>query len=218
MLFATMGPGTQRITPTFVDNCNYGHILAAEALADPKKAATVGGQAYNINDGEDVNFFNDFMFKVGSEVAGVPRKKMGVIRVPFFFIYTIAAVAEAVTKPFGIHLTLSRFAMTVICRNRIFSIEKAKRDLGYEPIVPLSEGLRLSIAASKKAFEEQKAAAPIQPRPKLSWWLLGLSMASSLGLVQALLGDVKYVQKTQFNLVPDQGTELLISLESIHVA
>jgi nucleoside-diphosphate-sugar epimerase len=204
-----MGPGDQRITPTYVDNCNYGHILAAEALANPKKAAIVGGQSYNVNDAQEINFFDDFMFKVGSEVAGVPRSKMGVIRIPFIILYIIATIADLITKPLGIHSNLTRFSIIVICRNRIFSTEKAKRDFGYEPIVPHTEAMRLSIASSKKALEEQKASAtPAEPRPKLFFWLLFLSLSSSLGLVQALLGDVKYIQKTQFNLLPEQGTTI----------
>ena len=48
-----------------------------------------------------------------------------------------------VLKPIKqIHPTLTRFRVQVINGNRYFDISKAKKRLGYEPIVTLTEGMR----------------------------------------------------------------------------
>ena len=41
---------------------------------------------------------------------------------------------------------MTRFAVRYMVRHHYFSIDKARRDLGYEPRVSLAEGIRLTCA------------------------------------------------------------------------
>jgi len=163
-LIARMGSGEQLVSVSYVDNIAHAHILAAEALCDPKKSKVVAGQVYNINDGKKVNFMKDVAYVVANELGGFSKAKMGLIPIPFFVLYFIAFIAELLTKvrtiplsfclsmqrsfliltmrrqqPFGIDISLNRLAITLICSNRSYSIAKAEKELGYKPIVSFEE-------------------------------------------------------------------------------
>ena len=64
--------------------------------------------------------------------------------VPYKFAYAVASVMESAyrarksKKP----PVLTRFAVAALAGSRSYSIEKARRDLGYEPSVDLDEGMR----------------------------------------------------------------------------
>jgi len=68
------------------------------------------------------------------------------LRLPYAPIRAVAAVCEAVCKPFGIEPPLFRRRVDFFAKNRAFSIERARRELGYEPKVGLEEGARRTLA------------------------------------------------------------------------
>ncbi len=47
----------------------------------------------------------------------------------------------------GVESGVSRFAIRYMCTHHYFSIEKARRDLGYEPRVSIDEGIRRTVTA-----------------------------------------------------------------------
>ncbi len=71
--------------------------------------------------------------------------------VPYPVAYAVAAVAEAwdTLKGGTLHAEdgLTRFAVRYMCTHHYFSIEKARRELGYRPAVSLAEGIRRTTAA-----------------------------------------------------------------------
>uniref|UniRef100_A0A8D0BH03 Short chain dehydrogenase/reductase family 42E, member 1 n=1 Tax=Salvator merianae TaxID=96440 RepID=A0A8D0BH03_SALMN len=114
-----------------VDNLIQAHVLAAEALGESKnhKAA---GQAYFISDGRPVNNFEFFRPLVEGLGYTFPTS-----RLPLWLVYYFALLTEMV------HFMVGRFYnfQPLLTRTEVyktgvthyFSLEKAKRDLGYEP-------------------------------------------------------------------------------------
>ncbi len=110
-----------------VHNLIHGFILAAEHLVP---GGTAPGQAYFINDGEPVNMF-DFSRPV-VEACGQPWPKF---RVPGRLVWFVMTVWRwfhfrfGLTKPLLEPLGVERLYL-----DNYFSIGKAQRDLGYQPL------------------------------------------------------------------------------------
>lgn len=114
-----------------VDNLVQAHILASEALhAD--KGHVASGQPYFISDGRPVNNFEFFRPLVEGLGYTFPS-----IRLPLTLVYSLAFLIEIA------HFLLHRLynfqpflTRTEVCKTGIthyFSLEKAKKELGYEP-------------------------------------------------------------------------------------
>jgi 2-alkyl-3-oxoalkanoate reductase len=142
-----MGVGGQsRLSDfTYIDNLIQGVLLADASLISNGKAA---GQAYFITNGEPIPFWQ-FVDKF-LEALDYPTIKG---YVPYGVAYVAAALAEFVDtlKGGGINPEngLSRFAVRYMCTHHYFSIDKAKRDLGYDPKVSIDEGVRRTVADLK---------------------------------------------------------------------
>ena len=98
------------------------------------------GRAYNITNGEP-----KLVTELAEEMFTALGTKARYIRMPFIPVYALAGVLEAVWKAFRIYdkaPPLTRMNVCTLGRSQIFSIEKAKRELGYEPKVSLSEMIK----------------------------------------------------------------------------
>lgn len=128
---------------TYIDNLVQGLLRADEKLTGEDPVAA--GQAYFITNGEPTPFF-DFVSKVLERLDLPPIRG----RVPFFVAYGAAAVAEAIDAmkgaPLGAEDGMSRFAVRYMCTHHYFSIEKARRELGYAPKVSIDEGIERTCA------------------------------------------------------------------------
>ncbi len=122
---------------TYISNLTDALLLADEGLEEGGKA---GGEAYFVTNGEPMPFF-DFIDMVLVRL-GKPKVKW---MVPGKIAYAVAAIAEGIDTLKGGSLNsedgFTRFSVRYMCSHHYFSIEKAKRDLGYEPKVNLVEGL-----------------------------------------------------------------------------
>jgi nucleoside-diphosphate-sugar epimerase len=67
-------------------------------------------------------------------------------------------VCEALCRPFGIDPPLHRRRVAFFVKDRAFSIERARRELGYQPRVPLDEGVRRTAAWYFEAGHLHRAA------------------------------------------------------------
>ena len=143
-LKAYVGDATKKSDFTFIDNLVHGLLLAQKHLADGGPA---GGQAYFITNGRPLAFW-EF---VGRFLDGLGYKRP-TFRVPFSIAYTAAGVRETIDSLRG-RMTpeagFTRFSIRYLTTHHYFSIAKAKRDLGYEPVVDLEEGIARTIAALK---------------------------------------------------------------------
>lgn len=128
--FLMFGDGETTYHPVYIDNLVDLFMLAAE---DPRST----GEAYI---GGDRNYFtlNDLVKAVGRAIDVDVR----IWHLPFWPMWALSAVVEAVCKPLGIEPPLFRRRADWYRQVRAFRIDKAEEELGYEPAVGLDEGLR----------------------------------------------------------------------------
>jgi nucleoside-diphosphate-sugar epimerase len=132
-----VGRGTWLSDYTYVENLVDALLAADERLA---LGSPIAGQAYFITNGEPMPFW-DFIRKV------LDRLKLPPIRrsVPHQLVYAIAAVKEGFERLRGGTVSpedgLTRFAIRYMCTHHYFSIERARRELGYAPKVSVTEGI-----------------------------------------------------------------------------
>lgn len=119
--------GSGRNVVDFTSIGNLAHAVKLSLTA----GENTRGEAYNITDGEVLGFWSlltDTMKNLGYE------KKIG--RVPYPVVYLAALISEMVAKVRGgYEPTLTRYAAGVMKASFTLSIEKAKRDLGYSPVI-----------------------------------------------------------------------------------
>jgi 2-alkyl-3-oxoalkanoate reductase len=137
-----VGDGSNLVDVTYVENAAEAHLLAADALgarSGDLRTTDVGGKAYFISQGEAVNcwqWVNDVL-----ALAGLPavEKSMAVNRAR-----RIGVVCEAVYRTLRLKSEppMTRFLAVQLGSSHWFDIGAARRDLGYEPRVSTSEGMR----------------------------------------------------------------------------
>ena len=127
--FFMFGNGETHYHPVHVENL----VDAFELAAASEKG---DGQAYLIGD-EHHYSLNELV----SAIARALDVKMKVWRLPFWPLWSAALLCEIGYKPFGVDPPLFRRRVDWFRQNRAFSIEKARRQLGYQPKVALTEGL-----------------------------------------------------------------------------
>lgn len=144
---------------TYIGNSAYAHILASECLLSihaaglpPKTDRTPDGEAMIITNGQPVYFW-DFPRAIWALRGHVQSYY---IKMPLEIGLLLAGAAEAVSWLTGKEPGFTRFRVKFSCWNRYFNIAKAKRLLGYEPIVGLQEGL---VKTLKWWDEEQERKA-----------------------------------------------------------
>ena len=119
--------------------CNYVYI---DNLIDATLAATkcdeAVGQAYIISDGIAVPW-KEF-FGCYGRMAGRPQMRS----VPELLGKLVALGMEIASKFTGKPPKITRQAVDYLTCKARFIIDKARRDLGYRPRVPLEEGMRLT--------------------------------------------------------------------------
>ena len=117
--------------------CAENAALALRLCMEKEEAL---GQAYNITNGEPKP-----VTELAEEMFTALGTKARYIRLPFMPVYAAAGILEAVWKLLRIYdkaPPLTRMNVCTLGRSQIFSIEKARKELGYEPKVSLSEMIR----------------------------------------------------------------------------
>ncbi|XP_010717754.1 putative short-chain dehydrogenase/reductase family 42E member 2 isoform X2 [Meleagris gallopavo] len=114
-----------------VENLVQAQILAAEALT-PEKNYIASGQVYFIHDGEKFNLFEwlaPLFERLGCSKPWIP--------IPTSLVYASATVMEhlhLILKPLvELSPLLTRNEVQNISTTHTFSIDKARRQLGYSP-------------------------------------------------------------------------------------
>ena len=136
--FPFFGNGRALYHPLYVDNFVDAFLLA---LTNPNGK----GQAYLI---ADKSYYP--IKAIVLEIARIMEVDLRTFHVPFWMLYSISTIVEMIYKPLPMDPPLFRRRADWFRQNRAFKIEKATRELGYEPAVDLSEGLR-------RTFEWYKA-------------------------------------------------------------
>ena len=136
---------------TYVENVAHGHLLAVQALLAshsrlptiPLDHEKVDGEAFFITNGQPVYFW-DFaraVWHAGGDT--LPLKK--VWHLDQDFAWAIGGALEWIFWIMGKTPNLTRQQVRYSTMNKYHSIDKAKKRLGYEPVVDLDEGVRRGV-------------------------------------------------------------------------
>lgn len=143
-----VGEGANRVDLTHVENAAHAHLLALDALSSGNH---LGGKAYFISQEEPVALWpwlNDLLALLGE--PPVTRK------VSFKTAYATGFLLECVWRVLRLSSEppMTRFVAVQLAEDHWFDVSAARRDLGYEPIVSMEDGLRETVAWLKSANDE----------------------------------------------------------------
>ncbi|GAO45950.1 hypothetical protein SAICODRAFT_8072 [Saitoella complicata NRRL Y-17804] len=129
---------------TYILNAAHAHLLAANQILspDPSIVSTVAGEAFFITNASPIYFW-DFPRTLWSHLSHVSSRHL---ILPRSLAVVLAGAAECWSWIVGKEPGFTRFRVKFSCANRYYNIGKARRVLGYEPIVGLEEGIRRSLA------------------------------------------------------------------------
>jgi nucleoside-diphosphate-sugar epimerase len=136
--FRMIGSGNVLYQMTYVEDLARGLILAGEKNESIGEIVAIGGDEYLT--------LNDLVEKI-SKLLNKPVPKF---KIPLWPVWFGALLCEIVCKPFGISPPIYRRRIDFFVKDRAFDISKAKRLLGYQPKVPLDEGLKITADWYKK--------------------------------------------------------------------
>lgn len=156
----------------FTENTNvaHAHYLAAVALTKQQQqqqqqrqipdSERVDGEAFFITNDEP-RYFWDFT-RLAWRYAGDTTRPEQVWTVPRRGAFVLAWVLEWVFWALRLgDPPLTRMKVRLCSMTRYFSVDKAKKRLGYTPLVGLEEGLRLAVADCVRRREvEQDVVKP----------------------------------------------------------
>ncbi len=127
-----------------------GNLIEAVFLAVEKPQAV--GQAYNLTDGEFVS--KRRFFEAVSDGMGLPPSKQILPRpVAAFVVWLLHKHVVRATRA-GRKPLISHAQFKFLLLNLDFSIEKAKRELGYRPPYSFDEGMRQTMAWYREHREQ----------------------------------------------------------------
>jgi len=121
--------GRGRFSPVYVDNLIDGIVAAIESDA-------AAGHVFTIGDGPSLPA-RDFFGYYARMLGGGPLRVL-----PTTLAVGLAGAVGTVYGLLGRQTEVSAQTMRMLARNGGYSIEKARRVLGYEPQVGLDEGMR----------------------------------------------------------------------------
>lgn len=124
--------GLHRMDVTYV-----GNVVHAIALCLQADAQYIG-EKYNITNGEVVQF--KALLTETFARMGRPFKPLAL---PYPLVFQLAGVLEWTHAKF-LHYkepTLTKYSVSVLAKSQTLNIEKARRELGYEPIYTVQQGI-----------------------------------------------------------------------------
>jgi sterol-4alpha-carboxylate 3-dehydrogenase (decarboxylating) len=150
-----MGDGQNVFDFLYVGNLVIAHLLAAKALLrdsekpenEVKDEERVDGEVFHITNDEPW-FFWDFTRAI-SKAAGHPVKESEIKTIPRWAAVLMAFFAEWLVWIFSFgrkKSNLTRHGVRYSTITRTLNIEKAKRVLGYRPMIGMQEGIERSVA------------------------------------------------------------------------
>ncbi|WP_144869733.1 NAD-dependent epimerase/dehydratase family protein, partial [Hyella patelloides] len=127
--FVIVGDGEVLFHPAYIDDVVRGFLLCLNNEKAIGEAFIIGGEGYLT--------LNELCQLIADELKVAPPK----IKVPLTPVLILAGLCEKLCEPFGIEPPLHKRRVSFFQNNRAFSIDKAKKVLGYEPQYSLQEGI-----------------------------------------------------------------------------
>jgi 2-alkyl-3-oxoalkanoate reductase len=130
-----VGKGENKVDIIYIDNAVHAHLKACDALEFGKPSA---GKVYFVSDGEPVNLWewiNEVLKKTNRVPVSRSISYQTASRLGCFFekIYNWANIKK---EP-----PMTRFLASQLATSHYFNISRARKDLGYEPVVSPDEGM-----------------------------------------------------------------------------
>ncbi len=131
--FVMIGEGDKFFQPAYIDDVVSGFLLCLKNEKAIGEVFIIGGEEYVP--------LKELVQLIAKELnASVPK-----IKIPLAPVLLMAYICERICAPLGIEPPLHKRRVSFFQNNRAFSIEKAKRILGYKPQVSLREGIQKTI-------------------------------------------------------------------------
>ena len=147
-----IGRKSARLDNSYVHNLIHGFILAAEHLVP---GGTAPGQAYFINDDEPIN-----MFEFARPVMEACGENWPRVRVNGPMVRAAMVGWQRMHFRFGIPAPLLEpLAVERLYLDNYFSVEKARRDLGYEPLYTTEKAMSECLPYYVDMFQQMKSRA-----------------------------------------------------------
>ena len=127
--FVMVGGGQVLFHPAYIDDVVNGFLLCMTQESAVGEVFIIGGDQYLP------------LCELVNMVAQKLDVRAPILRLPLRPVEIAAAVCEDLCAPLGIDPPLHRRRVSFFKNNRAFSINKARRLLGFEPTVSLDEGL-----------------------------------------------------------------------------
>lgn len=140
------GDGRARLDYVYIDNLVDGELRAAERLVE---GSPVCGQAYFLSDETPINA-GQFSIELAKNMGlDVP-----LVRVPDGVARAVGSLLERVYQVLGAPAPIFTVANVKLCDiDHYFSIARAKRDLGYVPLVSTEEGLQRTAIEAREYYD-----------------------------------------------------------------
>ena len=130
--YAIVGSGRTFYHPVFIDDLVQGFLLALERPEAVGEAFLMAGPEY-VSQRE-----------LADLIARHTGGRVLPFRIPAWPLQVAGDLVEAFCVPLGLEPPLHRRRVDFWTKSRAFSIEKARRLLGYDPQVSVDEGVRLT--------------------------------------------------------------------------
>jgi nucleoside-diphosphate-sugar epimerase len=128
--FVMIGSGESLYHMTYIDDLVEGFVRAATEPDAVGEVFTIAGERYTT--------LNELVARVGDALG----RRVVNLKVPLGPVLVAAVICDRVFRTFGLSPPLYPRRVEFFRFSRAFSIAKAQRLLGYQPAVPLDEGLR----------------------------------------------------------------------------
>jgi dihydroflavonol-4-reductase len=132
--FVMIGPCRENFHAGYIDDVVDGFVRAMTVPGIHGEIFFIGGARYLP--------LADYLATAARAVDASPPR----VRLPYAPVNALAALCEWACRPFGIEPPLHRRRVRFFRNNRAFSIDKARRLLGYAPQVDLEEGMARTVA------------------------------------------------------------------------
>ena len=128
--FVMVGDGNVFFQPAYIDDVVNGFLLCLNNTEAIGEVFIIGGDEYVP--------LKELVRMISKELH-VPTPRL---KVPLAPILWLAALCESLCVPLGIEPPLHKRRVSFFQNNRAFTVDKAKRILGYQPQVSLEEGIQ----------------------------------------------------------------------------
>jgi 3beta-hydroxy-delta5-steroid dehydrogenase/steroid delta-isomerase len=145
-----VGSKKARLDNSYVHNLVHGFILAAQHLVE---GGTAPGQAYFINDDDPVN-----MFEFARPVVEACGQRWPRLRISGRLVHFIMTVWQRLHFRFNLPAPLLEpLAVERLYLDNYFSVAKARRDLGYQPLYTTEKAMKECLPYYVDLYKEIEA-------------------------------------------------------------